>query len=52
MILQALNEYYQRKVDQGTHELPELGFELKKIPHVFELNANGELIQIKSYDPN
>ena len=48
MILQALNEYYERK--RGDNELSVLGFGPKGIPLVFELDAKGNLIQIKAYD--
>ncbi len=50
MILQALNEYYERKVQQGTNELPRFGFEPKLIPFIFELNNDGQLVQIKLSD--
>ena len=36
MILQALKEYYDRKPD-----LPRAGFEMKEIPYVLVLNADG-----------
>ncbi|MFH1437596.1 MAG: type I-C CRISPR-associated protein Cas8c/Csd1, partial [Pseudomonadota bacterium] len=37
MILQALNEYYARKMD----ELPEEGFELKEIPFLLVIDTEG-----------
>lgn len=42
MILHALCDYYRRKPD-----LPRLGFEIKAIPFVFELDLTGHLIQIE-----
>lgn len=41
MILQALNDYYRRKP-----ELPKAGYELKEIPFLLELDADGQLIQV------
>jgi len=41
MILQALYDYYRRKP-----ELPQDGYELKEIPFVLELDANGRLVQV------
>ena len=41
MILQALNDYYRRKP-----ELPKAGYELKEIPFLLELDADGRLIQV------
>lgn len=48
MILQALNEYYQRKQaspDAADH-LPAFGLEEKGIPFIIELDANGALVNI------
>lgn len=42
MILQALNDYYQRKPD-----LPREGFEMKEIPFVIELDRDGSVVQIE-----
>lgn len=42
MILQALCDYYKRKPD-----LPQIGFELKAIPFVIEVNDRGQLVQIE-----
>jgi CRISPR-associated protein Csd1 len=42
MILQALNDYYQRKP-----ELPRAGFEMKEIPFVIELAKDGSVVQIE-----
>ena len=47
MILQALNEYYQRKTAEPGSGLAELGFEQKELPFIIEINAQGELIQIE-----
>jgi len=46
MILQTLVEYYERKVDSDNSLAP-LGFELKEIPFVFEIDREGGLIQIE-----
>ena len=48
MILQALNEYYERKEQQGTNELPRFGFEPQPIKFIFELDNDGRLMQFKS----
>ncbi len=42
MILQALCDYYKRKPD-----LPRIGFGLKAIPFVIEVNDRGQLVQIE-----
>lgn len=44
MILQALNEYYERK--SGSGELAPEGFERKDIPFIVVLDATGALVQI------
>lgn len=44
MILQALNEYYERK--QDSRELAPEGFERKEIPFVIVLDADGNVRQI------
>ncbi|MEO6967343.1 MAG: type I-C CRISPR-associated protein Cas8c/Csd1 [Rhodanobacteraceae bacterium] len=44
MILQALNDYYERKKDSG--ELAPEGFERKQIPFVLVLDESGALVQI------
>lgn len=49
MILQALNDYYQRKMadpDPG-RRLPVFGFEDKEIPFIVELDTDGRLAAIK-----
>ena len=47
MILQALNDYYQRKTAEPGSGLAEPGFELKALPFIIEINAQGELVQIE-----
>jgi CRISPR-associated protein Csd1 len=49
MILQALNELYERKrADPNpARRLPAFGFEEKQIPFVVEIDARGRLVQIK-----
>lgn len=47
MILQALNDYYQRKTTEPGSGLAELGFEQKELPFIIEINAHGELLQIE-----
>lgn len=44
MILQALNQYYDRK--SGSRELAPEGFERKEIPFILVVNENGSLVQI------
>ena len=50
MILQALRDYYERKItesgDQDTGIAPS-GFERKEIPFVIEIDAQGQLTQIE-----
>ena len=46
MILQALNDYYDRKSENDDDRLAPFGFELKEIPFVIEISATGELIEI------
>lgn len=49
MILQALNELYERKCadPDPARRLPPFGFETKQIPFVIEIDADGRLVQIK-----
>ena len=49
MILQALNEYYRRKIDDPdpAKRLPAFGLEQKEIPFVLEITADGELVQLR-----
>ncbi len=47
MILQALSEYYERKVEEDNTALPPFGFETKELPFIIELNQDGDLIQIE-----
>jgi len=48
MILQSLNDYYNRKcADPDPREhLPDFGFEQKEIPFVLEIKAGGEVMQL------
>lgn len=46
MILQALNDYYDRKSQDDDDRLAPFGFELKQIPFVIEISATGDLIEI------
>ncbi len=48
MILQALNDYYQRKcADPDPRErLPDFGFEQKEIPYVLEIASDGTPVQL------
>lgn len=49
MILQALNEYYRRKIDDPdpAKRLPAFGLEQKEIPFVLEITADGQLLQLR-----
>jgi CRISPR-associated protein Csd1 len=49
MILQALNDYYRRKCDDSdpAQRLPMFGLEQKEIPFLLEINAQGELLQLR-----
>ena len=49
MILQALNDYYRRKCDDPdpAQRLPLFGLEQKEIPFLLEINAKGELLQLR-----
>ncbi|MEN3110677.1 type I-C CRISPR-associated protein Cas8c/Csd1 [Uliginosibacterium paludis] len=49
MILQALNDYYQRKQNDAdsTKRLPAFGLEQKEIPFVLEITADGALVQLR-----
>src|SRR5438552_1976831 len=47
MILQALNDYYYRKVANSQSDLAPPGFERKEMPFIFEINEDGSLIQIE-----
>ncbi len=50
MILQALNQYYQRKRSADKTSLPSFGFERKSIPIILELNKKADLVQIRVTD--
>ncbi len=49
MILQALNDYYQRKQHDNDPAkcLPAFGLEQKEIPFVLEITADGTLVQLR-----
>jgi CRISPR-associated protein Csd1 len=49
MILQSLNDYYRRKIDDPdpAKRLPAFGLEQKEIPFVLEITADGELVQLR-----
>jgi CRISPR-associated protein Csd1 len=49
MILQSLNEYYRRKIDDPdpAKRLPAFGLEQKEIPFVLEITAAGALVQLR-----
>ena len=49
MILQALNDYYRRKCDDPdpAQRLPMFGLEQKDIPYLLEINAEGQLLQMR-----
>ncbi|MFZ2217925.1 MAG: type I-C CRISPR-associated protein Cas8c/Csd1, partial [Rhodoferax sp.] len=49
MILQALNDYYRRKCGDPdpAQRLPMFGLEQKEIPFLLEINAEGELLQLR-----
>lgn len=46
MILQALNEYYARRAADPQTSLAPAGFEVKAIPFVLVLDADGQLLQL------
>ena len=48
MILQALNNYYHRRCNDGdpAQHLPAFGLEQKEIPFIIEITTEGELVQI------
>ncbi|WP_332775255.1 type I-C CRISPR-associated protein Cas8c/Csd1 [Polaromonas sp.] len=49
MILQTLTDYYRRKCDDPdpAQRLPMFGLEQKEIPFLLEINAQGELLQLR-----
>jgi CRISPR-associated protein Csd1 len=47
MILQALCDYYERKVAEDPQSIPPSGFEPKEIPFILEVAPNGALLQIE-----
>ena len=48
MILQALHDYYRRKVNDAdpAKRLPAFGLEQKEIPFVLEITREGELVRL------
>ncbi len=55
MILQALNQYYDRKMAFSKGELPPYGFEIKNIPVIIEIDTDGNFVQTivrDKKDPN
>lgn len=47
MILQALNDYYQRKTSDPNGGLAPFGFEWKEIPFIIVLTDDGHVVQIE-----
>ncbi|MCW5590287.1 MAG: type I-C CRISPR-associated protein Cas8c/Csd1 [Legionellales bacterium] len=47
MILQALKDYYDRKIRDPESEIAPKGFEHKEIPFVIVIDAQGQLVQIE-----
>ena len=47
MILQALHDYYERKIRDPDSGLAEFGFEWKELPFIIEIDREGNLIQIE-----
>ena len=47
MILQALNDYYDRKAAEPDSDLAPFGFEWKELPFIIEINGRGELVQVE-----
>ncbi|MGY8774526.1 type I-C CRISPR-associated protein Cas8c/Csd1 [Spongiibacter tropicus] len=48
MILSALNNYYERLVEQGADDVPAYGFSQEKISYALVLDKNGALVEIKN----
>lgn len=48
MILQALSEYYQRKVANDSSSIAPEGFEYKEIPFVLILDRQGNIVNLES----
>lgn len=46
MILQALQEYYQRKLDEKDPLIAPFGFQQQALSFIIEINKSGELVQI------
>ena len=47
MILQALNEYYERKAVDPSSDIAPIGFERKPIPFLIEINSNGDFLGLR-----
>ena len=47
MIIQALNEYYERKAADPDSDIPPFGWELKEIPFIVVLDQKGSLVTIE-----
>jgi len=47
MILQALYDYYERKIADPETQMAPPGFEWKEIPFVVEIDAKGKVVQIE-----
>jgi len=48
MILQALNQYYDRKQASGNGALPPFGFEEKAIPYIVVIDRNGRFLSLEA----
>jgi len=48
MILTALNDYYDRLVEQGDAHIAPYGFSQEKISYALVLSKEGELLQVKN----
>ncbi|HPQ94899.1 MAG: type I-C CRISPR-associated protein Cas8c/Csd1 [Thiothrix sp.] len=46
MILQALQAYYQRKLDEQDPAIAPFGFQQQELPFIIEVDAEGHLVQI------
>ena len=47
MILQALKEYYDRKVLDTDSDIAPEGFEIRELPFLIVINEEGEFIEIE-----
>ena len=48
MILSALNNYYERLVEQGADDVPAYGFSQEKISYALVLDKNGALVNVRN----